>query len=63
MSALLAITDRAHDAQCALSAIKSFAYGGSVDEREARERAAELRRQVEAIEALINGQTQEPLSR
>lgn len=53
---LLTITDRACDAQCALTAIKSFAYGGVVDEQEARKSAAELRRQVEEIEKLLDVQ-------
>lgn len=61
-----ALTDRAFDAQAALTAIKSFAYGGVVDEREARQRAAELRRQAEQIATLLeadHGPDEKPFSR
>jgi len=51
--ARLTLTDRAHDAQCALQTIKSYAYGGLATEDEARASAAELRRQVEQIEASL----------
>ena len=51
--ALLTLTDRAYEAQCALSAIKSYAYGGIVTEREARECAAQLRDKANAIETII----------
>jgi hypothetical protein len=57
--ALLALSDRAYEAQCALSAIKSYAYGGIVTDSEVRERAVALRDAASNIESLINGQAQE----
>lgn len=60
---LLTLTDRAFDATMALTTIKSFAYGGLASEQEARASAAALREQVQQIEALLDGQAQEPLSR
>jgi hypothetical protein len=58
---LLALSDRAYEAQCALTAIKSYAYGGIVTDKEARKSVARLREAVAGIESIVNGQDQEPL--
>jgi hypothetical protein len=57
------LSDRAYEAQSALSTIKSFAYGGVATEHEVRVSIAQLREQTEAMERVVNGQAQELLPR
>lgn len=57
------LSDRAFDAQNALSTIKSYAYGGIATEHEARVSITQLRQQADEMERVVNGQAQELLSR
>ncbi len=62
------LRDMIFNAEMALCDLRAFASGGSdvVDERTARQRAADLRAQADKIEAHVerrNGQAQELLSR
>lgn len=57
------LSDRAYEAQSALTTIKSFAYGGIATEHEARASIAQLRQQADEMERVVNGQAQELLPR